>query len=66
MYYFVTTAILPTGDVHLQSRSARMIQENSDCQRLIGSKMKIHGEPTENRWARNRPVVYVSRDIFYH
>ncbi|KAK9473115.1 TIM21-domain-containing protein [Dipodascopsis tothii] len=57
IYYFVITAIMPSGDVQLQARASRMVEEHARCRELIGDKMTIHGEPSGNRWARNRPVV---------
>ncbi|KAK9460960.1 TIM21-domain-containing protein [Lipomyces oligophaga] len=64
VYYFVTTAILPTGDVQLQNRAERLISEHPECIQVLGDKLSFYGE-SSNRWARNRPAS-ITRGIDQH
>ncbi|RPB03637.1 TIM21-domain-containing protein [Choiromyces venosus 120613-1] len=33
------------------------IKTDSRCTKLLGERIKAYGEPTSNRWARNRPIA---------
>lgn len=40
------------------------IKADPRCTKLLGGSIKAYGEPTSNRWARNRPIAYVSLSFF--
>jgi len=50
------------------------IKADPRCTKLLGGGIKAYGEPTSNRWARNRPIAYVfhlsslprERDVLYN
>ncbi|KAK9239812.1 mitochondrial import inner membrane translocase subunit Tim21, partial [Lipomyces kononenkoae] len=58
IWSLIQTFVLPSGDVQLFNHSAEIVKRNPECQRLIGPRMRFHGESAgTNRWTRNRPVV---------
>lgn len=57
VYYFVSEVLLPTSDVQLFNKTFSIIKKDPQCQKLLGTKMKAHGEASGNKWSRSRPVA---------
>ncbi|KAK9450199.1 TIM21-domain-containing protein [Limtongia smithiae] len=56
-YYFVTTIVLPSGEIQLQNKAENLIEKNEECKEYLGNKLWFYGEPSQNRWASNRMVA---------
>ena len=57
-----TEVFSPDSKVNHFNRAVKQVKEDSRCTALLGNSKKItaYGEPTWNKWARARPIAYVT------
>ncbi|KAF2141429.1 uncharacterized protein K452DRAFT_228524 [Aplosporella prunicola CBS 121167] len=62
-YFLYHEVFSPEGATNQFSRAVSRVKQDERCVELLGDpkKIKAYGEPTNNRWARNRPIS--SREV---
>lgn len=55
----------PDSAANWFNRIHKRIRNEPKCTDLLGDgrKIKAYGEPTSNRWSRNRPIALVARGV---
>ncbi|KAI5776367.1 TIM21-domain-containing protein [Geopyxis carbonaria] len=56
---FYLEVMAPDSATNWFNRAHDRVKNDPDCVRLLGGgRIKAYGEPTSNRWARNRPIAH--------
>lgn len=56
-YYLAQELLLPSSDGRLFHKAFKMIEQDSTCKELLGDNLKAHGEYTNQRNVKSRPVA---------
>lgn len=61
MTLLYTDVFSPNSKTWQFEKAVSRIKEDPRCTSLLGNskEIKAYGEPTGNRWTRNRPIAYV-------
>lgn len=56
-YYLAQELLLPSSDGQLFHRAFHMIEHDETCRELLGTQLKAHGESTNQRNVKSRPLA---------